>query len=79
MSNVWYLQQIAKMNIAVGRDVETIRRRTQLPPSESTVSFDFDVTLSGANFDVKPTETQKVVSRAEGPGAANLAWTVKPG
>jgi hypothetical protein len=53
-------------------------RRTELPPSESTVSFSFDVTLSGANFDVKPTETQKVVSRTEGPGAANLAWTVKP-
>ena len=53
-------------------------RRRVAPQSMATVSFDFDVTLSGANFDVKPTETQKIVSRDNGLGAATLAWSVKP-
>jgi hypothetical protein len=53
-------------------------RRPGLDPSDSQVSYSFDVTLSGANFDVKPTETQKVEPVNSRQAIASLAWTIKP-
>lgn len=40
------------------------------------ISSDFSVTLSGANFDVRPQETQKVVHPKT--KLVTLVWTIKP-
>ena len=47
-------------------------------PEQSSVSFNFNVVLSGANFDVKPSEAQKILAKQVGQGPTSLAWTVKP-
>lgn len=51
-------------------------REEEAPGTNRGVSTAFSITLSGANFEVKPAETQRIAAETEVP--AGLAWTIKP-